>query len=1202
MKKLMLLFAIFLFLASLSAQDWIEFNASETTTPHYDILQSNDTIVKFNVTIPGMFETAIDTFNRVNIKEHTKMDSVGFPEMPIVSFLVAIPACDSVNLEIELLDSLQFSGYNIYPAPELVADTTTEGAIAMIEKFTYDSTAYSTDAIFPGYVGELMDKGAIRDQHIVRVVLYPLQFNPAKDIIKAYSDFQVTLTFNNPSGSVNNDVGIFNEVVGNTLINYESNGVNASVSCGSGLEDSGSIKWVTSFPNGFIEDTCDYVIITHQDFYTDTVARNKIESLAQHRADFNGFDIVLIKMIDIEEEDTLTGFYNKDKMRNLLSNTFYYGNANHTYDGKLAYVNLFGDAFFGTNPEDECVPTHSEGYDVYFTRLTQVGDKYDDYPDIMLGRCSVDDTTQVKNVVEKIINFSPYDFEYKYQYLQLCDNDDGFYPQINDCFTEIVNITPGDSIFMMTPDDFDNLYFHPEWIYKKPYDIETLQNIYQKELSFLHYMGHGDTTSISVALGFNQDDLDSTHNNRLPFGFFNACRTGIFHYKDECLCESLLNYNSLKGLIGAIGANKSVSFTPVSKMIGYHLMNSLLYNSSVLGSSYIETQLKTTSTNYVSNYFNFFGDPALNLFYENIDTLKADIIISNITTGNLVHKPTDTISVQASLSNIMGVDIDDSFVTACYARMINDGDYTLINTVSIDSLDGFSHKTLTFEILPNMFPEGYYDIKVVVDTNNTVDELSEINNIGFVDITILNIEAINSISSRAPNTNPISYNYTDSSNTDQLIAGNHIFDFDGDIVLKNTLASNGYSSVGTSISDDQKFVNLIDMQTSSVSSISSYTSDSIWTKTALDSTYFGQSSLGFMNNSGDDYILFNDVRREDTCWYYSLTCLDYEFSERWVLEDFSWIYDNTQELNPVRMYPPVCFFDAESAKYLVVTATEDGRIFFVEENQNGAPQMVDTIIIHDCMDILSPLVAAEMETGANFRLALRYKHTNTNSYMALIDFEKLDYDSTLIPQANVLGPWFYDSDNDGDLELILSAKDDGIYLYDKRLNESDISDTTFYKFAGFCDVDNDDHPDMIYEVDEESRYYLKAKNSLDSLIFKKPLGKINSKYAFADKEKNGKVDIIINNSGFLSNIELLEDSKTWQWQGELGNLRNNCNFMQPAYYKTNDTVYWTDNISIPDTFEIPSGATVIVKPDTRIYATEDAEFIVYGKLIAHGSE
>ncbi|MBC8486407.1 MAG: hypothetical protein H8D45_10250, partial [Bacteroidetes bacterium] len=78
---------------SINSQDWVEFCPSETNTPTYNLLSSTDTLVEFNVIIPGMFETPIDTFNRVNIKEHTRLDSVGFPEIPIVSFLVAIPDC-----------------------------------------------------------------------------------------------------------------------------------------------------------------------------------------------------------------------------------------------------------------------------------------------------------------------------------------------------------------------------------------------------------------------------------------------------------------------------------------------------------------------------------------------------------------------------------------------------------------------------------------------------------------------------------------------------------------------------------------------------------------------------------------------------------------------------------------------------------------------------------------------------------------------------------------------------------------------------------------------------------------------------------------------------------------------------------------------------------------------------------------------------
>ena len=138
MKNYLLLITAFFTSFSLFTQNWVEYTASETTKPICNVLTSNDTLVKFNVLIPGMFETPTDTFNRVNIKEHTKMDSMGFPEMPIVSFLVAIPNCDSVILNIKIMDSTQFTGYNIYPAPELIPDTTDGGAIALIEQFAFN--------------------------------------------------------------------------------------------------------------------------------------------------------------------------------------------------------------------------------------------------------------------------------------------------------------------------------------------------------------------------------------------------------------------------------------------------------------------------------------------------------------------------------------------------------------------------------------------------------------------------------------------------------------------------------------------------------------------------------------------------------------------------------------------------------------------------------------------------------------------------------------------------------------------------------------------------------------------------------------------------------------------------------------------------------------------------------------------------------
>ena len=264
----------------------------------------------------------------------------------------------------------------------------------------------------PGFptVAKTVDKGAIRAQDVARVIFYPFKFNRVKKKIWAYSKVKFTLIFLNASGSIQKDVGVFNEVVGNTLINYNSNGLNASVSCGAGLSDTGNVYRDSLLIDQKISYNCDYLIITPDELFYNEYILN----LTNHRANFNGFDVVITKMGAINDifSDTLN-LNIEEKLKYLIRNTYNDNNALHTYDGKLAYVNLFGDVIMESGLDG--VPTHSEGYDVYFTQLTfdSIAGDYDIYPDLMIGRCSVDDTNQVKNVVHKILHFKPDTLEWK---------------------------------------------------------------------------------------------------------------------------------------------------------------------------------------------------------------------------------------------------------------------------------------------------------------------------------------------------------------------------------------------------------------------------------------------------------------------------------------------------------------------------------------------------------------------------------------------------------------------------------------------------------------------------------------------------------------------------------------------------------------------------------------------------------------------
>ncbi len=86
MKKISLCLLVVLFLSTvIYAEEWISFSGKGEASPEYEIFKSNSSSVEFELEIPGMNSKVVDNYSRVYIPEHTKMDSTGFPEVPVVS-------------------------------------------------------------------------------------------------------------------------------------------------------------------------------------------------------------------------------------------------------------------------------------------------------------------------------------------------------------------------------------------------------------------------------------------------------------------------------------------------------------------------------------------------------------------------------------------------------------------------------------------------------------------------------------------------------------------------------------------------------------------------------------------------------------------------------------------------------------------------------------------------------------------------------------------------------------------------------------------------------------------------------------------------------------------------------------------------------------------------------------------------------------
>ena len=748
MKKISLVLAVLVvFGFTASAEEWLNFNERGESAPIYDVTNSTSSLVEFELEIPGMESKEIDTFNRVYIPEHTKLDSIGFPEVPVITYLIAIPECNNVNLNITLLDSIIIDNINIYPAPEWIEHSKGENSY-MEEKFTINNAFYNSDEYFPGYTGELVEKGAVRDQDCIRVKIYPVQFNPVQQQVTAYSRVNVEITFDNAIGSVNNDVGIFNEVCGNAMINYISNGLSASIS--SGTSRDGSWDWLepADLSGEYINPVCDYLIITNEAFYTNEDTRTAIENLAIKRADYNGFDVGIVKMCDIEsqifEDD------NTKRMKKLIKNTYFDGHADNTWDSKLGYVLLFGDAFFGDDMLADCVPTHpyqnypdTLGYDVYFSRLTEINGLPDIYPDVLIGRIPADEEVHIINSSTKIVDFEP---------IVIDGNYNGWKDRmlfINSAYESHAN----QSYEMISPftNSYENILLSYQYPNQNPpagmfqqfgytYDPTsphdaTLESYYTAGNLIVTYMGHGGSWRLNHDFeywwGFGQIENDPNHDGILPFIISASCGTGSFqamqspdHVQEyESFAEKFLSYSYNKGTIGIIAASTISYASAFHEYVPYFYqgLNSSLF---LCGELNLFAKLKTP-TQMFADHYNLIGDPAINIYLDTEIIAECDLVGSplEIDVENINNQ---SLCISAGVKNLSEVTADNVIVKCNLIDNSTNMNYEEFAT--INQIEGMDTESANFNFNISDCMPTEFDIFITVDPDNLIPERNEENN------------------------------------------------------------------------------------------------------------------------------------------------------------------------------------------------------------------------------------------------------------------------------------------------------------------------------------------------------------------------------------------------------------------------------------------------------------------------------------------
>ncbi|MFQ5596119.1 MAG: C25 family peptidase propeptide domain-containing protein, partial [Anaerolineae bacterium] len=124
----------------------------------------------------------IGPFNRLSVAGYDLTQQAGRPQVPVMTTLLGVPPDARIELRIVTDDATTLPGrYRLSPAPRPapLTDDLQPGKLVLEP----DQAAYASDALYPSAPARIAGDAWLRDQRIVRIELYPFQYNPAQGVL-----------------------------------------------------------------------------------------------------------------------------------------------------------------------------------------------------------------------------------------------------------------------------------------------------------------------------------------------------------------------------------------------------------------------------------------------------------------------------------------------------------------------------------------------------------------------------------------------------------------------------------------------------------------------------------------------------------------------------------------------------------------------------------------------------------------------------------------------------------------------------------------------------------------------------------------------------------------------------------------------------------------------------------------------------------
>ncbi|HUX58239.1 MAG TPA: C25 family cysteine peptidase [Bacteroidales bacterium] len=522
-KQAILLIAFLLLSASLWGQAGKSYKYQlDGNLQKIDVLTSNH-LIEINYSISELnIESILNengSFYKVSIPDHTPGSIPGKPELPVFSRLISIPEGSEYKVKISEVRSSRIipSRKKIKGILFPVQESETKEFQQKKPEFVIDKSLYSATGIISSDTVRIESLGTVRNKKLAVLYVSPVRYNPHSNLLEVITSMKIEILFSYPesidSKSLISKSTLFNKSLEKGVLNYDPGDV---------------------IP-GYSDQPVKMVIIT------DTAFRQHLEPFIKWKTQ-KGYKLqVLYKGAELagdtytQLKDTLTKIYNASSDTNPAPE----------------YLLIIGDV--------SRIPYYGTGNvtDMYYGEFDGDGDYI---PEMFIGRLPVADTTELKSVVKKLIQYEKFEFA----------DTNKFYSQAivsAGCDASYANTMNGQIKYAisnyLTPEnkiEEHHFYYFSDLSGNDPEAgvallarKDSIINYINEGVSFINYTGHGVTDGWSRIDIKVADTAKFTNKNMYPFIISNACQTSQF--EDPYSFGNRLVVSDNKGAIGFIGCS-----------------------------------------------------------------------------------------------------------------------------------------------------------------------------------------------------------------------------------------------------------------------------------------------------------------------------------------------------------------------------------------------------------------------------------------------------------------------------------------------------------------------------------------------------------------------------------------------------------------------------------------------------------------------